>query len=545
MPITSDFVTRSIFVAVFLSVVPAAPRPIMAQNDPAPPLPPHKEFTNDLPLERPEGGVEVHGYPALDIERLEIVALLVEGRIEELEARFTDLRDRSLDDIRWEEHVVEAYWAFRRPDPEFGALIQAWMDSLPGSAAAHIAFAKHAMARASTLQDGRAAANIPEDELDLMRAFVSRADQEVDLALALDPQNLAAHTMKLEVLPLSGSSEETTVAIQTALGTFPTSFAIRRQVMWNASRFARENAEFMDALVEDAETRLAENPRFRVIRGLAHSLIADRARTQGRYAEAVQMQDSALTFGDDATIFLNRARAYYGAGDYVRALEDIDRSAKLNPQNMGMLQLRAETLSRIGPMVPRDSRIGVGNHLYRDLERLVALQPENEWAVDALATVASSGLDDPNVFTIVGRTVGDVYTMLDQYGVFPSLIVVLGGLAGNLLLWRRGGYWMPRYVHGLALLALGMMLWINWLWVQAGGVMWTRRYVLIAVVPGLVYFTFVTRGGLRAALRRREESQAHSRSSAGARPSGRPATPALHSHESDLRCRGHDRRAHN
>jgi tetratricopeptide (TPR) repeat protein len=221
------------------------------------------------------------------------------------------------------------------------------------------------------------------------------------------------------------------------------------------------------------------------------------------------MHDRALAFGDDATIFLNRARAYYGAGDYVRALEDVDRSGQLNPQHVGMLQLRAQALFGIGQMAPRDGQINVGNNLYRDLERLVALQPADEWAADALATVVDAGFNDPSVFTVIGQTLGDLYTMFGRDGAVPPLIVGLGVLAvlvADLLLWRSSGYWIPRYVHVLALLSLGMMLWINWLWVQAGGAMWTRRYVLIAVVPGLVYFIFITLGGLRAAIFRREAS---------------------------------------
>ena len=288
--------------------------------------------------------------------------------------------------------------------------------------------------------------------------------------------------------------------------------------MENASPRWGGSVELMEALVEDAETRITENPRLRVVRGLAYSEVADWETGRRNYAQAVQMQNRALAFGDDSTIFLNRARAYYGAGDYVRALEDVDRSAQLNPQNAGMLRLRARTLFRIGPTAPRDGQLGVGNNLYRDLERLVALQPEDEWAADALATVASAGFDDPDVFTVIGRTIGDLYTMFGQYGFFPPLIVGLGVLVADLLLWRRSGYWMPRYVHVLALLALGMMLWINWLWVQAGGAMWTRRYVLIAVVPGLVYFIFITLGGLRAAIFRREESRAPERPLVGVRP---------------------------
>ena len=618
--------TRWIFVAALLALLPAAPAPVHAQSDSVPSLPPRKPFTNDLPLKRPDVAVGVHGYPALNIDRVAVAASLIEGRIEELEALLADLRDRTLADIRWEEHLVEAYWAFHRSDPEFGEFTRAWMASAPGSAAAHIAFAKQTLARAWTLQDGRAAANIPEDELDAMRGFMARADQVVDLAIALDPENLAAYTMKLEVLQLSGATEESATVTETALRVFPESFSLRKQAMSNASprwlgsvermealwrdaetrlaenprlrvvrglaysefadwrrmegRFAEavqmhdsalalgdeilaialdpENlaaytmklevlqlsgateesatvtetalrvfpesfslrkqamsnasprwlgsVERMEALWRDAETRLAENPRLRVVRGLAYSEFADWRRMEGRFAEAVQMHDSALALGDDATIFLDRARAYYGAGDYVRALEDVNRSARLRPQSFGMVELRAQTLYGIGSMAPLDGKIAVGNNLYRDLELLVALQPDNEWAAKELASFASAGLDDPNVLTVIRHTLEDIYSMFHEYSVFPHWVVLFAMLGANLLLWKRSGYWMPRYVHVLALAALGVILWINWLWVRAGGAMWTRRYVIIAFFPGLVYFTFITFGGLRAAIWHREKS---------------------------------------
>lgn len=97
----------------------------------------------------------------------------------------------------------------------------------------------------------------------------------------------------------------------------------------------------------------------------------------------------------------------------------------------------------------------------------------------------------------LGDTIGNSYDALDCLGALAF------GVA-DLLLWRKYGFWVPRYVHALAAAALGLILWLNWMWLRAGGELTVRRGIIIVLFPLLVYFIFVSYGGVQAAAGERD-----------------------------------------
>ena len=99
--------------------------------------------------------------------------------------------------------------------------------------------------------------------------------------------------------------------------------------------------------------------------------------------------------------------------------------------------------------------------------------------------------------TTVWATLKDFYDALDWLGALAFVSVA------DLLLWRKYGFWVPRYVHVLAMGALALILGLNWMWLQAGGEFSLRRGIVIVLFPLLVYFIFVSYGGVKAAARHR------------------------------------------
>jgi hypothetical protein len=104
------------------------------------------------------------------------------------------------------------------------------------------------------------------------------------------------------------------------------------------------------------------------------------------------------------------------------------------------------------------------------------------------------------VFATLKRLAIDLYKEGDALGLFGLISLT------NFLLWRRYKYWVPRYVHAVAVLALLVICWLNWLWVQAGGEITTRRVLMILTFPAIVYFFFIGAGGVKAALTARSRA---------------------------------------
>ena len=74
----------------------------------------------------------------------------------------------------------------------------------------------------------------------------------------------------------------------------------------------------------------------------------------------------------------------------------------------------------------------------------------------------------------------------------------------DFLLWRKYRYWIPRYVHLLAVGAFLLICWLNWMWIRAGGELTVRRVIIILFFPAIVYLFFIGAGGVRAAMSKRE-----------------------------------------
>lgn len=102
-------------------------------------------------------------------------------------------------------------------------------------------------------------------------------------------------------------------------------------------------------------------------------------------------------------------------------------------------------------------------------------------------------------FATLWETVRDLFHILDWFGALAGVSIV------NLFLWRKYRFWVPRYVHFLAAGAFALILWLNWLWISAGGQFTLRRGIIILIFPSLVYLIFVSYGGVRAAAASRAE----------------------------------------
>ncbi len=86
--------------------------------------------------------------------------------------------------------------------------------------------------------------------------------------------------------------------------------------------------------------------------------------------------------------------------------------------------------------------------------------------------------------------------------VIATLVVA----AGHFGLWKRSGFWLPRYIHLMALAALLIGVWLTsgispnspvGHWGMLG------QLFTLLICPALVYGFFILHGGPAAALRRR------------------------------------------
>ena len=375
-----------------------------------------------------------------------------------------------------------------------------------------------------------------------MNRALEEAWDESSRGLASDSTHLVAHILRQEVIGQRSWSSEHVALLEQGLRFFPTSYFLWRTALFNATPSWGGSFEAMDSLASAAEKVVSENPRLRGLRGHIYSTAGSAARRRNEFAEALSMYDTALSYAEEYNFFRGRAETFAYARDFVRALEDINRAIALRPNNPQTLELRGKILTVLAMEAPMERRESVVGHAIRDYQYLSFLDPDDEEAAEILPTLkmlrrwcreqsdrcsaSEGGMVLPFPLDEIAGVVSSVYNQFNKYNVLPHWTFLLVIVGANLNLWRRGGYWMPRYVHVLAFGSLMVILSINWLWIQAGGEMWATRYVVIGLFPAVVYFVFMTFGGMRAALKRRESPWAQAQ--ARANDSGTPyAVPSV------------------
>lgn len=502
---------------------------------------PPKPYYDGLRLERP-GPRAVYGYPALDDEPLEIAELLRAGAFAELEDRLDRLARSVREDIRRERHLSEAFRIFGLSDPEGEAALEAWAEAYPASPAPHLARARHQLA---TLRRWREDGRLPPDPMryyagenrlvgpeDEAYALVQRAQDALDRATEIDGTHFLRYLLAFEIAQQTGWRPELIRLLREATEQYPLSALIREEAAVNALPEWGGTVQIVRRIAQDAAGLTERNPRLATLAGMEYLAEARMEMVYLTLPGALAAQNRAVEQGETARFLVERAHTYFRSYDFVRSLEDLNRALELRPLDQEALQGRATALFQLAFDAPLEARPAITAAAREDYALMARLDPgdaahvrgvmHTRQVADACATDAATCMEGydpirPERFVdgewrgvgIVLRLAHDLGTLYRAFGLRTGLPLLVG-FGSVFLLWRRSGYWLPRYVHFLALASLVPILYINWLWVSTGGPMWTRRYLVIAAFPLSVYFIFIMYGGLRGALRK------HAPDSAGA-----------------------------
>lgn len=222
-----------------------------------------------------------------------------------------------------------------------------------------------------------------------MRAFLRMAREDLDIAMKQDPENLIGHLRRLDTLGPFGWRTEQQEILDAALERYPRSFTLRTAAMFNAAPNWGGSLETMLAIADSAMRFAEANPRLRHLRGYIFGEAVSGARRDGSLREALLLADSSLAVGEEPRFFLGRARTYYSAGDYVRALEDLNSAMSDWPQSVEVLEFRGRTLYHLARLTPFWRRSRILSAAIKDLRFILVLDPTNELGKEWLEVACS------------------------------------------------------------------------------------------------------------------------------------------------------------
>jgi tetratricopeptide (TPR) repeat protein len=323
---------------------------------------------------------DVFGYPTLDVDPREVLALLRDRRFAELDAFLVDQQNRALRDFRYEFHLRAAYAAFSRGDPELESLLNDWSEQRPASVPARLARAEYYLARAWESRGTAWMRDTPRENVRGMRDFAARASADAAGALQSDPRQLMGYSILIRTTQLTGGPEESRAALRRGLRASPYSFMLRTDIVAHLEPKLGGSYGEVEFLAEEAQRYAEINPRLRALRGYVHLARGDALERGKQRQRAITEYTRALEYGDNWRALLDRAQAYFREDDYARAITDLNRAWPQRPAEPEILEWRGKTylaLAFQGTPVQRNLLLA---RAVRDLTLAQEIDPDRDRA---------------------------------------------------------------------------------------------------------------------------------------------------------------------
>jgi tetratricopeptide (TPR) repeat protein len=270
--------------------------------------------------------------------------------IQELRDRKFQVLDTKLNSYQkaFEQNVLEegnlslAFEAFTFTDPALRSPLDDWIKNEPNSYPAHLARAKYLIALGWQARGSKFTDKTTVQQFNEMTTLLVEGAKEAIAAVKLNVQASIAYASIIDAARGVSDTNAMRSAYAASLKNVPLSLSTRVAVMnaleprWGGSYDA------MTKFAADAQKYAAQNPRLVSLKGFADEDAGHMASVDSDWKTAIGFFNKALADGGDfARAYESRAWAYYWLGRYDDALEDVNRSDRLRPQNTSALELEA------------------------------------------------------------------------------------------------------------------------------------------------------------------------------------------------------------
>lgn len=460
-----------------------------------------------VPLAPPVTTEPFLGYPPVTTDQRVFGQMLRAGQFAELDSALNQLQAMQVADIRREYDFTEAFGAFDTPDSTIGAAVEAWVLDRPQSHHALVARAAGNLSRAWRIRDRNSDGKLDGKEYREMSRLVGLAVRDSRAALAIDEGDLAAYDALLRAMLFDGD-----VAAQQ--GEFERGYARNRgsfilafqlfnnlQPEYNGSHQAM--ADFASRIAADSSL----NPRLATMAGMMDAHLASDARANRDQTRAMQYIKRAFDHGADPDFLYTRAMLWWQDQDLGRALADLNGRLAQRPQDYLGLHMHGQIVQMLGNLAYGAERQRALQQAKTDYELILAIDPQEDAIREQLRQVDFELKECPEEHGACGgREIGFWRTLERMFRDAKQILVILGAAffinIWNFVQWIRRKFYLPRYVHLLALAALGLVIVIDIMWVRSGLPMAMRRWMAIPFFPGFVYYLFIGFGGAALAWKR-------------------------------------------
>ncbi|MCX5766236.1 MAG: DUF4034 domain-containing protein [Gemmatimonadetes bacterium] len=256
------------------------------------------------------------------LERSQFDSLeLVLGRLER------DALTHPRSEIRWGTTLKALGYA----GPAAEVQMDAWLAARPASHLAHLVRASAYVRSGLLLRGDQPIKTTTRQQLDGMKREFRRAELEIASALRSDPMAIGGYWLLLSMAQARGDAVGAAEAFRRALMIQPLS--LRSYILYALVLDPQSGGSLkaLGKLADQADSRLAEEPRLRAVRGFLSWVESRDAVARGDFATATEAAQAALLVGDDWRFHAALGRAQRGAGDIAGATAAMEKALVRNP----------------------------------------------------------------------------------------------------------------------------------------------------------------------------------------------------------------------
>jgi tetratricopeptide (TPR) repeat protein len=279
----------------------------------------------------------------IDITQVvELRRMLQQDQLEELNAILEEYQNLFEEDPYNEYKVYDAYHAFGITVPSYEEFFKKWINSFPDKYQPYLAIAQYYYAWGWEKRGYKWAEDTPEEQFEGMRFYFSKAEENLKVALTMNPKLLVGYHILIGIYNANGNDIAEDRIIEKASSLFPASFIIRSASLWAKEPRWGGSYVTMEEIAKNCEKYCDINPKLATLYGFIYCDQAKNFRRNKRYEEAIDLFTKAISFGDHWEFYNERTDVYhFYLKEYDQALKDINRSIELRPTINGSYRMRS------------------------------------------------------------------------------------------------------------------------------------------------------------------------------------------------------------
>lgn len=272
---------------------------------------------------------------------LTIREMLSNKDFKKLNITLSDYQKAYEKDVRNEDNLLDAYVAFSVNDAYYEGLLNEWVKSYPDSYQPYLARASYFYNLGWKSRGGKWANDTSDKQIEGMKSFFSKAKQDIEQVLKIKRDHIVSYYFLINIYKASGGDGEVKVIVKKALEKCPNSFRIRSTYLLSITPRWGGTYEEMDQFATESQKYAFKNSRLKALKGYVFYDAGNMQKLSKNYGVALELLNKALTFGDLAMFYEERADIYDDSEKYDEALKDINIAIDMSPQNPDFYSKRA------------------------------------------------------------------------------------------------------------------------------------------------------------------------------------------------------------